>query len=158
MKLKKFTIPLGLTAVHGHNNPQDWGPAGWPKRRHHQHDSSSRHGPIASAASARGWLGIDIVPRPSRLGNAIASWTRQQHCATTNMVRPRHHLHRLEGMTHTSPPSNSTRRVTVDQTRRLEEYHSNWQPNSDTLLPTLLPSTRASASSAQCCGTLCQTS
>jgi hypothetical protein len=48
----------------------------------------------------------------------------------------------LGGLVCTFPTSNLTRRFTSDQTPKLEEYYSDWQPDSGTLLPILLTSTR----------------
>jgi hypothetical protein len=38
----------------------------------------------------------------------------------------------------TSPTSNPTQRITVDQAQGREEYHSNRQPDSGVLLPTMI--------------------
>jgi hypothetical protein len=97
-----------------------------------------RHGQDVSKVSSSAWLDNDIMSWPSRLDSVIAGGTRQQHCATTSMVWQRRHPYRLEGLMCTSLTRNLTQRFTADQALRLEEYHSNQQPNSGALYPTSL--------------------
>jgi hypothetical protein len=95
--------------------------------------STSYHGQVISAASSSTWLGIDIAPQSSHLESAVVSITRYRHHVA---AAP------LGGLARTSPISNSTQKITADQTKGLDKYHSNRQPDSDVLLPTSLTSTR----------------
>jgi hypothetical protein len=92
------------------------------------------------------WLNINIS-WSRRLGSIVASVTRRRHRITTNVVwaAPRstmtrqHHHHTRTSLT-SSPAWRFTTRLGGGG---LEESYSNRQPDSGTLLPILLTSTRS---------------
>jgi hypothetical protein len=98
--------------------------------RRHQH---RHHITVKSSQQQTSYHGIDIAPQSSHLESAIVSITRYRHHVA---AAP------LGGLARTSPISNSTQKITTDQTKGLDKYHSNRQPDSDVLLPTSLTSTR----------------
>jgi hypothetical protein len=97
---------------------------------------------MTQAALSLARVDIGIAPWPNHFSNNITSMTQHLHHATTKLPQQRHRHHDSGGLAHTSPSSNPTRRITTDQTREFEEYYSNQWPNSGTLLPTVLTSTR----------------
>jgi hypothetical protein len=91
---------------------------------------------VASAMPSPVRLGSDITPWQHCLGSIIVSMTWQWHHVTTNIGSVVPSLAWLESLACTFSTSNLTRRITVDQVMGLKEYHSNWHPNSGTLVPT----------------------
>jgi hypothetical protein len=117
------------------------------RQRHHQHDSTttshhSQHRISSVVASmTRHWYHTAATSswqRHRRQDSIVTSRRDQRHLnsATTNTGSAALSSAWLRGLTCTSPISNSTQRFTTDQTRWLEEYHSNRQQNLGTLLPT----------------------
>jgi hypothetical protein len=111
---------------------------------------TSRHGqqclgstitprPSRSGSTALAWLNRDIASRASHLGIAWHDSTSTSCRGQVASAAPSPAW--LRGLLFTSPTSNLTRRFITDQTRGLEEYHFNRQPDLSSLLPTSLTST-----------------